>query len=144
MNGKSLITGLLTLFLFGIFMCAGFAKLLSAADMVAEFQRFGYSNSFRLLVGLGEVVAAGLLLVPRATASSAWFLVCIMFGATWTYLTLHEYGAALVPVGIGLLCSGLAFLRRPASFKHSPAITLRELDSLWERERQLESVRGGR
>jgi uncharacterized membrane protein YphA (DoxX/SURF4 family) len=144
MNSKSLIIGLLTLVLFGTFMFAGFAKLLNATDMVSEFQRFGYSSSFRLLVGLGEVVAAGLLLVPRAAATSAWFLVCIMLGATWTFLTLHEYSAALVPVGIGLLCLALAFMRRPASFKRSQVLTMRELDYLWEQERQFESVRGGR
>jgi uncharacterized membrane protein YphA (DoxX/SURF4 family) len=144
MNSKSLTTGLLTMVLFGIFMFAGFAKLLNATDMVSEFQRFGYSNSFRLLIGLGEVVAAGLLLVPRAAATSAWFLVCIMLGAVWTLLILHEFSAALVPVGIGFLCLALAFMRRPASFKHSQVITMRELDYLWEQERQFESIRGGR
>jgi uncharacterized membrane protein YphA (DoxX/SURF4 family) len=144
MNSKSLIIGLLTTALFGIFVAAGFAKLLNATEMVSEFQRFGYSSSFRLLVGLGEVVAAGFLLVPRASAPSAWFLVCIMLGAVWTFLTLHEYSAALVPFGIGFLCLVLAFMRRPASFKHSQVITMRELDYLWEQEKQFESIRGGR
>jgi uncharacterized membrane protein YphA (DoxX/SURF4 family) len=144
MNSKSLITVLLTTILFGIFIAAGFAKLLNTEQMVSEFQRFGYSSSFRLLIGLGEVVAAGLLLVPRAAATSAWFLVCIMLGAVWTFLTLHEFTAALMPFGIGFLCLVLAFMRRPATFNQSHVITIRELDYLWEQERQFESIRGGR
>lgn len=144
MNGKSISLWVLTLSLVGVFCAAGAAKLVDAPQMVDAFQKFGYSNTFRLLVGAGEISAAALLLFPRSASAGAWFLTCIMLGAMGTHLTHHEYAQSLIPVGLGMLCLVVAFARRPAAMRKSYVMSMKELDRLWELERQFESIKGGR
>lgn len=143
MNGKSLALWSLTLLLVVVFAAAGYAKVTGAPQMVDNFQRFGYSDSFRLLVGAGEVAAAVLLLFPRSAGAAAWLLVCIMFGAMGTHLTRHEYLAASAPIVLGLLCLVVALARRPANFQKGRLNSRLELERLLDRDRQVQ-IRGGR
>ena len=144
MNGKSIVLWSLSLSLVGLFCAAGYAKIIGAPQMVECFQKFGYSESFRMLIGAIEIAGAALLIFPKTSAAAAWILVCVMLGAMGSHLTHHEYLAALVPVVIGFACLVVAFLRRPARRRRLPVLSMRDLDSLWERERQLQSIRGGR
>ena len=144
MNGKSVGLFTIILLLVGVFCSAGLAKLTGAPQMVEHFQEFGYSDSFRLLVGASEVAAALLLLVPRTSAAAAWILVCIMMGATGTHLLHREYLTAVVPLILGALSLVVAFARRPAALRKPYLISMHELDLLWERERQFDSIRSGR
>ncbi len=144
MNGKSIVIWTVSLFLVGAFGFAGYSKLVAAPQMVESFQRFGYGDSFRVLVGAVEIMASLMLLLPRTSATGAWILVCVMLGAMGSCLAHHDYAAALVPVTVGLACLFVAFGRRPAKRRRLHVLSMRDLDMLWEREREFQSIRGGR
>jgi putative oxidoreductase len=112
-RAKTIGIWVLTVLLTGIFLMAGGAKLLADAQMVENFQAWGYPDWFRALVGGAEVGAAVLLLFPRTAAPAAAILCLIMVGAVDTHLRWQEYIEASVPFILGTLCAVLAVVRHP-------------------------------
>jgi uncharacterized membrane protein YphA (DoxX/SURF4 family) len=56
------------------------------------FQVWGFPDGFYLLIGAIEVVAGGLLLVPRVASAAALVLIVIMIGAAVTQMTHGRNG----------------------------------------------------
>jgi hypothetical protein len=100
-----IVQGLLGL----VYTFTGGAKLVGAEQMKDDFDRFGYSDGFRLFTGLMEVSAAGLILVgfawPAYAAWGALLVLCVMAGAIWTHL---RAGDALTQTIPPLVLAGLA------------------------------------
>ncbi len=64
-----------------LFLAAGCFKLIGAPMMVAEFNRVGLGQWFRIFTGTTEIVGALLLLLPAATGVGASLLTCVCVGA---------------------------------------------------------------
>ena len=73
------------------FLASAAGKLTGQPQMVDLFEKIGVGQWFRYVTGITELVAAVLLLVPRARVVGAALLVCVMLGATATHLlVLHD------------------------------------------------------
>lgn len=64
-----------------LFLMAGVGKLAGGEQTVQQFRNWGYSDGFRILIGLLEVLGGVGLLIPRIAAPSALGLMVIMVGA---------------------------------------------------------------
>jgi putative oxidoreductase len=112
--GQAALWGLSVLLAF-VFVMAGVPKLTGAEAHVRHFERWGYPDWFRLVVGLVEVGSAALLLVPRFASAGAAGIVVIMAGATYTHLVRAPAEAGRAPFTLTLLALALlvGYLRRP-------------------------------
>jgi putative oxidoreductase len=80
---------------------------------IRDFQRWGYPDWFRMVVGVAELISCALLLVPRFAAYGASMFAIVMIGAIFTHATHHEMSR--LPFNFFLLALSLAvfFARRP-------------------------------
>ena len=100
-----------------LFVLAGAGKF--GAEATANFQKFGYSDAFRVFIGIAEVAGGIGLLVPRLAAWAAWGLVAIMAGAVYTHIAVGINIA--FPAVVGALLAGVGVLRhRDALLLSSP------------------------
>lgn len=100
---------LLTTLLVALFVLAGGGKLAMSEQAVHEFQRFGYSTWFMVLIGVIEIAGGLCLLFPRTALLGAAGLLPIMAGATWTLWRVGD--SLLAPVIVGLMIAVIAWLR---------------------------------
>ncbi|MEU5879259.1 DoxX family protein [Spirillospora sp. NPDC047279] len=97
-------------------------------DYAVRFVEWGYPSWFRYVVGAGELVAAGLLIVPRGHVRflGAALLVVIMIGASITHIAnqdpLWQSISAYVHLSITVV---LAWALRTAG-RDEPAVVPRE------------------
>ena len=71
------------------FIGTGIGKF-RGAFWIAGFARWGYPDSFRLLIGALEVAGGLLLAFPRTASYAAALIGCIMVGAAGTLVLHHE------------------------------------------------------
>jgi len=105
-------------FLALVYLFTGSAKLAGADQMKDDFERFGYSGSFRLVTGTVEVAGAGLLaagyLWPAAAAMGAAVLTMVMLGALATHWRVGDsLGKMIPPLVLGSLAAWLAIASWP-------------------------------
>jgi len=90
MNGKRILREVLiwvpTLLLVAMFLNAGFRKFPENGGWAWAFRNYGYPLWFRYLIGVVEVAAALMLLVPRTAAYGAATIIAVMIGAIGTVL----------------------------------------------------------
>lgn len=100
---------LLQVFLAAVFIAVGLGKF---GDLSWErrFDRWGYPSGSHVLVGVVELVAGALLLVPRLTTYAALLLAVVMFGAIVTHAVAGERWINPLPHLCLLLL--VAFVRR--------------------------------
>lgn len=110
-------TWLISIAIATFFLKTGLAKFDWAPDMVANFERWGYPVIYVQGIGLLELIGAGMLLSPRTAVAGCVLLAMLMIGAMETHVWFHEYGAALRPFILGLVCAGVGFARRPQAVK---------------------------
>lgn len=117
MNVAILVTqGFLAL----VYLFTGSAKLAGSEQMKQDFERFGYSGSFRLVTGTVEVGAAALLaagfLWPTAAALGGAVLTAVMVGALGTHWKVGDsLGKMIPPFVLGSLAAWLAVASWPAA-----------------------------
>jgi putative oxidoreductase len=81
----------LKLLLASLFLFAGGAKLAGLPATVETFDRVGFGQWFRYLVGFIEMGGAALLLWPPTVFYGALLLATVSIGALWAQLfVLHE------------------------------------------------------
>ena len=97
------------------FAYAGGIKLVPGGPATAGFRRFGYSDEFRILIGVVEVAGAVGLVVPRLASWAAAGLAAIMVGAVYTHLSSGVPGVRTAAVTL-VLCLSVAYARRGAAF----------------------------
>lgn len=100
-----------------IFLGAGGAKLAGVQMQVANFERYGYSQHFRLVTGAVEVIGAagmiaGLFVEEFAIAAGVWLAVTMM-GAAYTDVR-HSPPAMIVAPLVLLMLSLLVVVLRVA------------------------------
>ncbi|WP_405792444.1 DoxX family protein [Streptomyces sp. NBC_01506] len=93
-----------------VFLTAGFAKLLSAEQMVDSFDDIGAGQWLRYLVGVVEITGVVGLLVPRLVGLAALGLVGLMLGAMITNVVVDEFSS--LAVFLFLLAAVVAWGRR--------------------------------
>jgi putative oxidoreductase len=104
---------LVTLFLALVCLRSGWLKVAGSAFWVRDFQRWGYPDWFRPVVGVAELASTALLLVPPLAAYGAALFAAVMVGAIFTHATHNEFSR--LPFNLTLLCLSLVVLvaRRP-------------------------------
>ena len=115
---KEIVLWLITLFLALICLRSGLLKVTGNIFWVRDFQRWGYPDWFRLVVGIAELISMLLLLVPRLASFGASLFALVMLGAIFTHATHNE--TSRLPFNLLLLTLSLviAFARRPSFLKH--------------------------
>ena len=103
---QHIMVWILSLLVAFIFLRFGVAKLVSAPNMVEEFNRVGLGQWFRYFTGSLEVAGAIGLLVPNASRPGALLLMMVMVGAIIAHLTVLNSS----PVLPGALLAFLAVI----------------------------------
>ncbi len=97
-KSKNVVTWVLTAIAAGLILLSAVTKLNGNEEVQRNFMGWGYSDSFRVFIGVCEAVGAvGLLLPPFAPLAGAGLSI-IMAGAVFTHLTHDQAGFALVPL----------------------------------------------
>ncbi len=102
MNTKNITVWIVQILLGALFLLAGVGKLAGGEQTVQQFRSWGYSDGFRILIGLLEMLGGAGLLIPRIAALSALGLMGIMVGAVYTHLA-HNEGLRKATMAIVLL-----------------------------------------
>jgi hypothetical protein len=117
-----LVQGLLAF----IFLFAGGMKLVMPIEALT--QQSPLPGLFMRFIGVAEVLGAiGLILPellrirPGLTPLAASGLVIIMIGATVLTAASGAIGLALIPLGVGLLATSVAYGRRPRAPQIAPS-----------------------
>jgi hypothetical protein len=74
------------------------------------FARWGYSDSFRMLIGIVEIAGGLLLAFPKTTIYGAIAIDVVMLGALGTRVRFHEH--VFAPVFLLVTISIIAYGRR--------------------------------
>jgi DoxX-like family len=106
-------------------LLAAFNYLTTAPEAVENFQRMGYPQQLRVLLGIGKLAGAIVLLLPRLPILKEWAYAGFTF--MWIAATVAHYLAgdgaySLLPVAlIGLLA--VSYVTRPAD-RHRSATAM--------------------
>jgi putative oxidoreductase len=107
-------TWLVTLFLALVFARAGVNKFDGDGGWARAFVAWGFPAWFRVLIGVLEVAAALLLLVPRLAPAGALLVIAVMLGGMGTHLA-HDQARHLrsevLPI---VLATAVLYARRDA------------------------------
>lgn len=95
-----------------LFLFAGVPKWMGAQQAVDGFRSFGFSDGFRIFIGLAETAGGIGVVIPRLAFWAACGLVPIMIGAIHTQLTHPETGAPVIPSVTLLVLLFIAWARR--------------------------------
>jgi putative oxidoreductase len=111
---KEVALWIITLFVALVCLRSGWLKVTGNIFWVRDFHRWGYPDWFRIVVGVAELAAMVLLLIPRIAAYGASLFAAVMLGAIFTHYTHNE--TSRLPFNLLLLALSLviAFARRPA------------------------------
>lgn len=108
----NILTGLLLL----LYLATSMGKILGAAPLREAFETFGLSD-MRVIIGLGELVAAIHFAIPRTSSIGALLLSAVMGGAITAHMSHEENYAfpafVLVLVWIALLLRNPGFFGPP-------------------------------
>lgn len=119
-KGKTILTWIAQVLLALLFVAAALGKLASNPQWVERFRDYGYTDTFRLLIGSLEVAGALGLLIPRTAGYAALGLLGIMVGASVTHLTHHEAAQLWRPIVFGVLLVVVVLIRRPWPLRSKP------------------------
>ena len=105
---------IIALFLALICLRSGWLKVTGNVFWIRDFQRWGYPDWFRIVVGISELTSMALLLVPRFASYGASLFAAVMVGALFTHYRHNE--TSRLPFNLLLLAFSLiiVFARRPS------------------------------
>ena len=103
----------IALFVALVCLRSGLLKVTGNKWWIRDFQRWGYPDWFRVAVGVSELAAAALLLVPRLATYGASLFSVIMLGAMWTHATHGEMSRLPFNALLLILSLTIAWFRRP-------------------------------
>ena len=111
-RGLNVAAWILSALLCALYLFAGPPKWLGAQQAVDGFRNFGFSDGFRIFIGLAETLGGIGLLIPRLSFWAACGLVPIMIGAVHTHLTHPEAGPPFFAGAALVFLLFIAFVRR--------------------------------
>jgi putative oxidoreductase len=117
---KEIALWLVALFLALVCLRSGLMKMPGVPGevfWVRDFQRWGYPDWLRIVVGLMELASMVLLLIPRLAGYGATIFGVVMLGAVFTHATHGE--SSRLPFNLLLLglCLIIIYARRPGYLK---------------------------
>ena len=113
MNWKLIALWALRVLIAALFLFAGFMKLSSNPDMVAEFSQIGLGDGFRYLTGVIELAGGVALLIPAVSLYGAAILLCVDVGAGVAQLAvLHKDIIHVIVIAVAIV--GVIYLGRGA------------------------------
>ncbi|NKB33490.1 MAG: DoxX family membrane protein [Pseudomonadales bacterium] len=68
------------------FIAAGWPKIMPSESMIRRFENWGYSAEFTTLIGILELTAGILVLLPKLAAYGSGMIFILMIGAIYTHL----------------------------------------------------------
>ena len=92
---------LVTAFQVFVFARAGWMKFSDTSGWARAFAHWGYTPSFRIAIGVAEVVAAALLIYRRTAAYAAMLIIALMLGGIVTHIRANEVrhvGSEITPI----------------------------------------------
>ncbi|SEN51282.1 DoxX family protein [Lihuaxuella thermophila] len=115
MNKGLNIAGKVLLVVVGLFFVMnGFFKLSGAEQAVTSFQKYGFPDWFRVLIGLAELVGGAGLIFRKTSFYAAALLAAVMVGAVGTHLLNGEFAALLMPIVLFVILAITVVKRKPA------------------------------
>jgi uncharacterized membrane protein YphA (DoxX/SURF4 family) len=84
--GKTVGTWIPALLLVLIFAPQGWSKFFDDSGWAVAFRHWGYSDWFRIMIGIMELTAVALLLLGRTAAFGAILIIAVMLGGMATHL----------------------------------------------------------
>lgn len=106
-NITAWILGALT----GIYMIgSGYPKVDPSENMIRRFENWGYSAGFSSLIGVLEILAGVLLLIPKTAFYGGILLAILMLGAIYTHLSTG-IGGPMFAIIFLILGGLMAYLR---------------------------------
>lgn len=120
MNNQKIISWFLQLGSAAVLIMAGVMKLMGQEESVLLFQRIHFDPEGRMVIGVLEILAAVLLLIPGRALWGAVLAWGIMTGALIAHLTRLGFAGDMARLGFMALavwigCSAVIFLRRDQS-----------------------------
>ncbi|HYM62811.1 MAG TPA: DoxX family protein [Thermoanaerobaculia bacterium] len=104
---------LVTLLLVLIFGSTGIQKFPDHGFWKTAFRAAGFPDWFRLLIGVIEIAAAAVILIPRTAAYAAASMIVVMIGAFVTALTVpRSVGLNIVAPSVAMLLAAIVLLAR--------------------------------
>jgi uncharacterized membrane protein YphA (DoxX/SURF4 family) len=120
---KEVFAWLLALFLCFVFLKAGWSKFDPASGWTRAFHHWGFPDWFLITVGVLEVAAALLLLVPRTAMFGAAIIIVLMIGGAWTNVSHGDTRHVMSSVTPMILASIVFALRRhPLRYTATPPL----------------------
>jgi uncharacterized membrane protein YphA (DoxX/SURF4 family) len=101
----------LTILLVAIFVHAGVRKLSDYSGWARAFRAWGFSRSFRIMIGVLEICAAGLILVPRTALYGCIIIIAVMLGAMGTHVVHGEARQVVNEIGPAIFAGIVAWMR---------------------------------
>jgi|SRR3989344_6242472 len=92
------------------FLGFGLSKFLMPEMMKEAFRVWGYPDWFRIVVGVGEIGAGLLLLLPKCTKIISGLLALEMVGAMITHIRVGQF-EQLPPAIVMFILSSVLFLK---------------------------------
>ena len=108
---REVVLWVFSLFLAWVFLRQGWSKFSDTSGWARAFRAWHYPDWFRILIGVIEVGAGVLLLVPRVAAIGAAMIVVVMLGAMGTHLWFGQARYITSEILPLTLASIVAFLR---------------------------------
>lgn len=91
----------------GVHIATGIPEVQAIEAVLSRFEAWGYTESFRLFIGLTEMLAAILLIPRQSVVWAAGYLSIIMGGSIYTHIAYGSWVLALIPL---LALVGLVYL----------------------------------
>jgi uncharacterized membrane protein YphA (DoxX/SURF4 family) len=109
---KTVLVWLPTLFLAFVFVSQGSAKFSDTSGWARAFNHWGYPEWFRYTIGFAELLAAALLLIPRAAPMGASLIIALMLGGIGTHVAAGDAHVWRSEAGPILFATFILFMRR--------------------------------
>lgn len=94
-----------------IFIGSGIAKLTANEEALAQAANFGLDKSSYAFLGIIELVAVAIFLIPRTSIIGTLLLVAYMGGAIATHLEHSQ--PLMAPIAISIFVWIVSFVRNP-------------------------------
>ena len=114
---KGVALWIIALFLALVCLRSGWLKETGNIFWARDFNRWGYPDWFRIVIGIAELTSTVFLLVPRFASYGASLFAAVVLGAIFTHYTHNE--TSRLPFNLFLLALSLiiASTRRPTFLK---------------------------
>lgn len=124
---REVVLWLIAVFLAQIFIRQGLAKFSDDSGWAAAFRMWHYPDWFRVVVGVVEVMAGVLVLIPGAALAGGVLIIVIMLGGMGTHIWWGHPGQVTSELTPLLLGTAVALGRRKVFFPFRPGRTAHDV-----------------